>query len=90
MAHRGPNSERNLYGSPHNLWPAGFPGGAKVAIFAVLTVSKDCARRTKMDERAILFYLDGHCATFKWWLCPLHSLSLLNNRKKSRQCQTAR
>jgi hypothetical protein len=39
MAHRGPDSERNLYGSPHNLWPASFPAEAKVAVFAVLTVT---------------------------------------------------
>ena len=52
MAHRSLNSERNLYGSPHNLWPASFPAGAKVAVFAVLT-RQDDASRTKMDERFI-------------------------------------
>jgi hypothetical protein len=57
MAHKGPNSERNLYGSPHNLWPSSFPAGAKVALFAVLT-RQDDAGRTKMDERFI-FILSG-------------------------------
>jgi len=36
MAHKGPNSERN-YMAPPNLRPTGFPGRAKVAVFAVLT-----------------------------------------------------
>ena len=54
MAHRGPNSERNLYGSPHNLWPAGFPGGTKVAVFAVLTRQDDTGRND-LDERFIFF-----------------------------------
>gem|GEM_PF-4373288 len=74
---------------PQPLARAGFPGGTKVAVFAVLTQQDDTGR-TILDERFIFFYLDGHCATFKWWLCPLYSLSLLNNRKKSRQCQTVR
>ena len=89
MAHRGPQLGKKLIWLPHNLWPAGSPRGTKVVVFAVLT-HQDDAGRTILDERFIFFYLDGHCATFKWWLCPLYSLSLLNNRKKSHQCQTAR
>lgn len=44
MAHKGPNSERNLYGSPHNLRPAGFPAEAKVVAFTVLTRQYDTGR----------------------------------------------
>jgi len=32
-------TRKETYMAPPDLWPSGFPGGAKVAVFAVLTVT---------------------------------------------------
>ena len=82
-----PDSERNLYGSPR-------PSACEIARGGKGRPICDPDRHLtivqagqSLDERSIFFNLDGHCATLKWWLCPLHSLSPLNNSKQSGQCQ---
>jgi hypothetical protein len=70
MEHKGLDSERNLYGSPHNLRSASFPAEAKIAAFAVLTRQSDTGR-TNSDERlsfliwtAIVPHLSGGSVRF--------------------------
>jgi hypothetical protein len=72
-------TRKETYMAPPTLRPYAL-SRARVVVFAILTGTKKwCRAGTILDERYI--YMDGHCATFKWWLCPLYSLSLLNSKK---------